>query len=115
MAGHDLEAVSADVPFIPDLRSKFDVLRSLGPRHDWVSLAQAFGKSPKTLRWWINGDDFREPGTIPAESLPALIDLIVEAMGGEPDPARGKARDRAVCGICRRSHAPARHVASRVA
>jgi hypothetical protein len=39
----------------------------------------------------------------------------VEAMGGEPDPARGKARDRAVCGICRRSHAPARHVASRVA
>lgn len=65
---------------IPDLKRKLDLLIAFGPRKTWAELAVPFGRAPKTLRWWADGDGSRAPGTIPHEHVETLQILLREAL-----------------------------------
>lgn len=77
---------------IPDLKRKLDLLMAFGPRKDWAALAVPFGRSPKTLRWWADGDDSRNPGTLPYDHVEMMLTLVREALpagdNGDDDARR---------------------------
>jgi len=74
---------------IPDLKRKLDLLMAFGPRKDWAALAVPFGRSLKTLRWWADGDDSRNPGTLPDDHVQTMLTLVREALpAGCDDDAR---------------------------
>lgn len=76
---------------IPDLKRKLDLLMAFGPRKSWAALAVPFGRSQKTLRWWADGDDSRDPGTIPDKHLETMLSLVREALpagNSDDDPRR---------------------------
>jgi hypothetical protein len=63
---------------VPDLRRKFALLRTYSPRTSWELLAEPFGASPKTLKYWGHGSATRAPDHIPPEALPVLRTLIAD-------------------------------------
>lgn len=65
---------------VPDLRRKFALLRAYSPRTSWDLLAEPFGVSPKTLKYWGHGSETRAPDQIQPEALPVLRGLIADAL-----------------------------------
>lgn len=66
---------------VPQLKPKLALLRDYGARLSQDQLADAFDVQPATLRWWMAGDNAREPDHIPAAKLPILVELVRSALG----------------------------------
>lgn len=67
---------------VPDLARKLELLRRHGPRRSWSGIADALNVSPKTIRWWIDGDSTRDPELVPEKRFEAILALFAEALRG---------------------------------
>ncbi|MEO0566521.1 MAG: hypothetical protein AAF066_02235 [Pseudomonadota bacterium] len=75
---------------IPRLREKLDTLSGLGGLHSRSRIAATLNVAESTLRYWINGDDIRQPGMVPNKHIPTLIRLLCETMPGERSEAEAR-------------------------
>lgn len=69
---------------VPELDRKFGILRALGVVTTPKALADAFGVSPKTIRWWVRGTETRAPEQIPADKFGILIGLFAKLLPDAP-------------------------------
>jgi len=69
---------------VPELDRKFGILKTQGAVSSVAALADAFGVSPKTLRWWVRGTQTRPPEQIPADKLSILINLFAKLLPDAP-------------------------------
>ena len=72
---------------VPDLRRKYDLLRSYSTLKTRGQLAAVFDREWKTLEWWARGDSGRDPNLMPPAVVETLTALIREMLPARPRPA----------------------------
>ncbi len=65
---------------IPELKRKFELLRTYGPWRTWAALAKAFDRQTATIRWWAHGDGGRAPGSLPHEHVLTFLELVRQVL-----------------------------------